>query len=103
MPINPKNRNRIRRTIRTTSVTVLCIDKECNDTAKLVQVLLPTWYRDEARLIQAVKHRLAEDGIDFIRLHNQPTRGYAVYEMTHQEFLEHAHLVKDYDESQVTI
>lgn len=96
-----KNRNRIRRSIKSTSVDVYAMpDDTVNGLPSLLNVTLPTWYKDDSRLKSAVKAHIESQGYLFIKIVSEPKRAYALYEMTMDEFLEHAHLVKEYNERQ---
>lgn len=99
---NTLNRNRIRRTIKSTTCRVVCIKgDDTHAPVEIRTITLPSWYSTDGRLISAIRRHLAKEGYAFIKPYTPETeRRYAVYEMTNDEFLEKAHLVEEYDEGQ---
>lgn len=99
-----KNRNRIRRSIKSTEVTCYAVRMDdITSNPELLTYNLPAWYKDDDRLMSVIRKKVINDGYYFVDIVGDTKRYYALYEMTMDEFLDHAHIIKEYDDRQETL
>lgn len=88
---------RVTRTIRTTFVTVLCMDLETEKPYETT-IVLPRVYKDEKKLYKAVCQAVDSSKRKAVHIVSSEQQE-KLYGMTEEQFLEHAKELKDRNES----